>query len=95
MYCFKLYYDTKVRAATAILATFSTAVFGYGIVGILRPLTVYPSEMVYWLVCPMHSRVYYIELNHLQNLPTVSVFQGIAYSPLSGVNLHLSTRAAP
>ncbi|KAI9447705.1 oligopeptide transporter [Lactarius indigo] len=24
------------------------AVFGYGIVGILRPLTVYPSELVYW-----------------------------------------------
>lgn len=24
--------------------------FRYGIVGILRPLTVYPSEMVYWFV---------------------------------------------
>ncbi|KAF8464965.1 oligopeptide transporter [Russula ochroleuca] len=36
---------TKVRATTAVLATFSTAVFGYGIVGLLRPLTVYPSEM--------------------------------------------------
>ncbi|KAI0273164.1 OPT oligopeptide transporter protein-domain-containing protein [Russula aff. rugulosa BPL654] len=51
----RLFYDTKVRATTAILATFSTAVFGYGIVGILRPLTVYPSEMVYWLNLPMVS----------------------------------------
>ncbi|EPQ56339.1 oligopeptide transporter [Gloeophyllum trabeum ATCC 11539] len=44
----KLYYDTHVEALTAVLATFSTACFGYGLVGILRPLTVYPSEMVYW-----------------------------------------------
>ncbi|KAI9508128.1 oligopeptide transporter [Russula earlei] len=51
----RLYYDTKVRATTAVLATFSTAVFGYGIVGILRPLTVYPSEMVYWLNLPSVS----------------------------------------
>ncbi|KAI0073510.1 oligopeptide transporter [Panus rudis PR-1116 ss-1] len=44
----RLYYNTHVEATTAVLATFSTATFGYGIVGILRPLTVYPSEMVYW-----------------------------------------------
>ncbi|KAI0053806.1 oligopeptide transporter [Auriscalpium vulgare] len=48
----RLYYDTHVHATTAVLATFSTAVFGYGIVGILRPLTVYPSEMVYWSNLP-------------------------------------------
>jgi hypothetical protein len=55
----RLYYDTHVNAATAILATFSTAVFGYSIVGLLRPLTVWPSEMVYWAVrsCSL-SRVY-------------------------------------
>ncbi|KAH8093252.1 oligopeptide transporter [Cristinia sonorae] len=44
----RLYYDTNVHATTAVLATFSTGLFGYGIVGLLRPLTVYPSEMVYW-----------------------------------------------
>ncbi|KAG7448856.1 oligopeptide transporter [Guyanagaster necrorhizus] len=44
----RLFYDTNVQALTAILATFSTASFGMGLVGILRPLTVYPSEMVYW-----------------------------------------------
>lgn len=46
----RLYYDTHVEATTAVLATFSTACFGYGLVGLLRPLTVYPSEMVYWFV---------------------------------------------
>ncbi|KAF7426004.1 hypothetical protein PC9H_008366 [Pleurotus ostreatus] len=47
----QLYYDTRVSASTAVLATFSTACFGYGIVGILRPLSIYPSDMVYW-GCP-------------------------------------------
>ncbi|KAF9519304.1 hypothetical protein BS47DRAFT_1370739 [Hydnum rufescens UP504] len=41
----KLFYDASVTAATAILATFSTAVFGYGLVGILRPLTVCSSTL--------------------------------------------------
>lgn len=49
---YQLFYDTKINALTAIFATFSTAVFGYGLVGLLRPLTVYPSEMVYWEKLP-------------------------------------------
>ncbi|KAF9269595.1 oligopeptide transporter [Marasmius fiardii PR-910] len=48
----RLFYDTNVGALTAVLATFSTACFGMGLVGILRPLTVYPSEMVYWANLP-------------------------------------------
>ncbi|KAF9010131.1 oligopeptide transporter [Cyathus striatus] len=51
----RLYYDTNVKATTAVLATFSTACFGYGLVGLLRPVTVYPSEMVYWLNLPTVS----------------------------------------
>ena len=63
MHCCQLFYDTNVRATTAVLATFSTAVFGYGIVGLLRPLTVYPSEMVYWLVCHNSENIDRAELN--------------------------------
>lgn len=48
----RLYYNTDVNAITAVLATFSTSCFGYGLCGLLRPLTVYPSEMVYWLNLP-------------------------------------------
>ncbi|KAL0960205.1 hypothetical protein HGRIS_011838 [Hohenbuehelia grisea] len=44
----RLFYDMRVDTMTAVLATFSTACFGFGIVGVLRPLIVYPSEMVYW-----------------------------------------------
>ncbi|KAI6040850.1 OPT oligopeptide transporter protein-domain-containing protein, partial [Pisolithus marmoratus] len=48
----RLYYNTDVKAITAVLATFSTSCFGYGLCGLLRPLTVYPSEMVYWMNLP-------------------------------------------
>ncbi|KIJ62124.1 hypothetical protein HYDPIDRAFT_114969 [Hydnomerulius pinastri MD-312] len=51
----RLYYNTDVKATTAVLATFSTACFGYGLCGLLRPLTVYPSEMVYWANLPTVS----------------------------------------
>ncbi|KAH7887105.1 OPT oligopeptide transporter protein-domain-containing protein [Phlebopus sp. FC_14] len=51
----RLYYNTDVEAITAVLATFSTACFGYGLCGLLRPLTVYPSEMVYWTNLPTVS----------------------------------------
>ncbi|KAF8309084.1 OPT superfamily oligopeptide transporter [Clavulina sp. PMI_390] len=49
---FLLFYNANVNATTAVLATFSTACFGYGLVGILRPLTVHPAEMVYWANLP-------------------------------------------
>ncbi|KAG6889143.1 hypothetical protein C0995_003503 [Termitomyces sp. Mi166 len=48
----RLYYNTHVEVLTAVLATFSTACFGYGLTGLLQPLTVYPSEMVYWKNLP-------------------------------------------
>ncbi|KAI6006134.1 OPT oligopeptide transporter protein-domain-containing protein [Pisolithus albus] len=51
----RLYYSTNVEAITAVLATFSTSCFGYGLCGLLRPLTVYPSEMVYWANLPTVS----------------------------------------
>ncbi|KAL4079664.1 OPT oligopeptide transporter protein-domain-containing protein [Scleroderma citrinum] len=46
----RLYYNMDVQATMAILAAFSTSCFGYGLCGLMRPLTVYPSEMVYWTV---------------------------------------------
>ncbi|KAF8328081.1 OPT oligopeptide transporter protein-domain-containing protein [Cantharellus anzutake] len=49
----KLFYSANVNATTAVLATFSTGMFGYGLVGLLRPLTVYPAEMVYWGQLPI------------------------------------------
>ncbi|KAJ2917485.1 hypothetical protein MD484_g2956, partial [Candolleomyces efflorescens] len=70
----RLYYDTKVEATTAILATFSTACFGYGLVGLLRPLTVYPSEMVYWANLPTVSIFQALHFNTSTNHKRVKLF---------------------
>ncbi|KAN0128570.1 OPT superfamily oligopeptide transporter [Lactarius tabidus] len=70
----RLFYNTKVHASTAILATFSTAVFGYGVVGLLRPLTVYPSEMVYWASLPTVSIFQALHFDSSSNHKRVRLF---------------------
>ncbi|KAF7553299.1 hypothetical protein G7046_g7138 [Stylonectria norvegica] len=48
----RLFYDRTVSATTAVLATFSISLCGFVVAGILRPLIVYPAEMVYWSTLP-------------------------------------------
>ncbi|KAI2638736.1 putative OPT peptide transporter Mtd1 [Hypomontagnella submonticulosa] len=48
----RLFYDRSVSASTAVLATFSISLCGFVLAGLLRPLIVYPAEMVYWLTLP-------------------------------------------
>ncbi|KAK0452510.1 peptide transporter MTD1 [Armillaria borealis] len=59
---------------TAILATFSTACFGMGLVGILRPLTVYPSEMVYWQPCPITEHLPALHFDVHANTKRIKLF---------------------
>lgn len=48
----RLFYDRSVSATTAVLGTFSMALCGFVLAGVLRPLIVYPAEMVYWSTLP-------------------------------------------
>ncbi|RDI88757.1 hypothetical protein Vi05172_g1429 [Venturia inaequalis] len=48
----RLFYNTTVKATTVILGTFSISLCGFVVAGILRPLIVYPGEMVYWSTLP-------------------------------------------
>lgn len=48
----RLFYDRSVGATTAVLGTFSLCLCGFVLAGILRPLIVYPAEMVYWQNLP-------------------------------------------
>ncbi|KAH8987176.1 OPT oligopeptide transporter protein-domain-containing protein [Lactarius akahatsu] len=70
----RLYYDTGVRPSNAILSTFSTAVFGYGMVGLLRPVTIYPSEMVYWGNLPTVSIFQALHFDNTPNHKRVRLF---------------------
>ncbi|TCD71832.1 hypothetical protein EIP91_003175 [Steccherinum ochraceum] len=72
----RLYYDTNVKATTAVLATFSTGLFGYGLVGLLRPLTVYPSEMVYWGNLPTVSIFQTLHFDSQGNAKRLKLFWG-------------------
>lgn len=50
----KLFFtDIPVTGTTAALGVISIGLFGYGLAGIMRPILVYPSEMVYWGSLPM------------------------------------------
>ncbi|KII87915.1 hypothetical protein PLICRDRAFT_176672 [Plicaturopsis crispa FD-325 SS-3] len=70
----RLYYDTQVGATTAILATFSTACFGYGLTGLLRPMTVYPSEMVYWANMPTVTIFQALHFDSALNHKRIKIF---------------------
>lgn len=48
----RLFYNTGVTATTAVLGTFSISLVGFVLAGVLRPLIVYPAEMVYWSTLP-------------------------------------------
>ncbi|KAH8692825.1 peptide transporter MTD1 [Talaromyces proteolyticus] len=48
----RLFYNTSVTATTAVLGTFSISLCGFILAGLLRPLIVYPGEMVYWSSLP-------------------------------------------
>ncbi|THH01076.1 hypothetical protein EW026_g1569 [Hermanssonia centrifuga] len=80
----RLYYDTNVHATTAVLATFSTACFGYGLVGLLRPLTVYPSEMVYWANLPTVSIFQAMHFDSTANHKRIKLF----WTAFSGMFLY-------
>ncbi|KAL0578071.1 hypothetical protein V5O48_003933 [Marasmius crinis-equi] len=72
----RLFYDTNVGALTAIFGAFSTACFGTGLVGILRPLTVYPSEMVYWGNLPTVSVFQALHFDTTGNAKRKKLFWG-------------------
>ncbi|KAK4155839.1 OPT oligopeptide transporter protein-domain-containing protein [Chaetomidium leptoderma] len=47
-----LFYDLPISATTVILAVISIGLFGYGICGIMRPITVWHVDAVYWSTLP-------------------------------------------
>ena len=48
----KLFYDLPLSATTVILSLISIGCFGYGLCGLLRPVTVWHVDAVYWSTLP-------------------------------------------
>ncbi|KAG6376474.1 OPT oligopeptide transporter protein-domain-containing protein [Boletus reticuloceps] len=51
----RLYYNITPNAAISIFLLFSSQLLGYGIGGVLRPILLYPSKMLYPSVLPLIS----------------------------------------
>ncbi|KAJ6186425.1 hypothetical protein N7519_007726 [Penicillium mononematosum] len=47
-----LFYNLPLSATTVILSVISIGLFGYGICGIMRPISVWHTEAVYWSTLP-------------------------------------------
>ena len=48
-----LFYTNKLSALNVILSTLSIGLFGYGLTGLYRPVTVYSVESVFWSSLPI------------------------------------------
>ncbi|KAI0317705.1 OPT oligopeptide transporter protein-domain-containing protein [Amylostereum chailletii] len=51
----RLYYNTTPNAAASIFMLFSSQFLGYGIGGLMRPILLYPSKMLYPGILPLTS----------------------------------------
>ncbi|KAF8135498.1 OPT oligopeptide transporter protein-domain-containing protein [Boletus edulis] len=51
----RLYYNITPNAGASIFLLFSSQLLGYGIGGLMRPILLYPSKMLYPLVLPLLS----------------------------------------
>nr|XP_031859812.1 uncharacterized protein CI109_004660 [Kwoniella shandongensis]KAA5526884.1 hypothetical protein CI109_004660 [Kwoniella shandongensis] len=47
-----LFYSNPLSGVTVVLSTLSIGLFGYGLTGLLRPITVFAVESVYWSNIP-------------------------------------------
>lgn len=63
----KLFYGAHITPLMAVFGIFSISILGVGLVGVLRPLIVYPSEAVYYYTLPMvaiFQMLHYEEKGH-------------------------------
>lgn len=44
----KLFFNLPLTPLVTIMAIFSITIFGIGLLGIMAPIIVWPSELVYW-----------------------------------------------
>ncbi|EFX06458.1 opt peptide transporter [Grosmannia clavigera kw1407] len=70
----KLFYSMDVSAVTVILSTISIGLFGYGLCGVLRPITVWHVESVYWSTLPTVKTLQGLHWQDVKNSRPLRVF---------------------
>ncbi|KAL1405685.1 hypothetical protein Q8F55_007351 [Vanrija albida] len=70
----KLFYDSHPDALTVILTILSTGLFGYGLTGLLRPVTVWDVEAVYWTNIPVVKTLQALHWDGIKTSKPLRVF---------------------
>jgi hypothetical protein len=70
----KLFYDINLTAITVILATISIGLFGYGLAGIFRPITVWHVDSVYWSTLPTVKTLQGLHWQEVKSSKPIRVF---------------------
>lgn len=63
-----------LEASTVICTTISIGLFGYGLCGLLRPITVYHVDAVYWGTLPTVKTLQGLNWNNLKDSKPLRVF---------------------
>jgi len=80
----ELFYDMSLSPATVILGTISIGMFGYGLCGLMRPITVWHVDAVYWSSLPT---VKVLQGLHWQDLKNSKPLRYFWYS-FAAMSLH-------
>lgn len=69
-----LFYGVPFEATTVILSTLSIGLFGYGLCGIFRPITVFHVEAVYWGNLPLVKTLQGMHWQKVKNSKPIRYF---------------------
>lgn len=64
-----LFYDLPLSPTTVVLTVISIGLFGYGLCGILRPVTVWHVDAVYWSTLPTVKTLQVRQVIHQPDVP--------------------------
>jgi hypothetical protein len=70
----KLFYDMPLEASVVICTTISIGLFGYGLCGLLRPITVWNVDAVYWSTLPTVKTLQGLNWANLKESKPLRVF---------------------
>ena len=69
-----LFYNLSISTVTVILSTISIGLFGYGIAGLLRPITVWNVDSVYWGTLPVVKTLQGLHWQDLKHSKSLRIF---------------------
>lgn len=70
----KIFYEMPLHASTVICSTISIGLFGYGLCGLLRPISVWHVDAVYWSTLPTVKTLQGLNWANLKDSKPLRIF---------------------